>query len=147
MFDKILIICTGNICRSPYAKEKLHNLLPDKQVDSAGIATLKSGLQDQAAEPVAVKVAIEFGIDISFHRAKQVTLDLVIQYDLILAMEREQIEALCDQIPTARHKSFLLGHWIGLSKIEDPYNKSEHEFRQAFINIDKALEAWARKLL
>ncbi len=146
MFNRILVICTGNICRSPYAEARLKQLLPDKHIDSAGVATEKSKLQDSPADPKAIKVGQEQGLDLSLHKAKQVTQQIVDDVDLILAMERDQIEQLCEIIPTARSKAFLFGHWIGLSTIDDPYLQDESAFRQAFVNIDKAAQSWQRKL-
>lgn len=146
MFKSILVICTGNICRSPYGEFKLKQLLPDLVITSAGVATEKSGLQDKPADAMAIDIAAEFGADISSHKAKQVTAELVEQYDLILAMERNQLEQLCELIPTARHKTFLFGHWVGVSTIDDPYRKDQHAFRQAFTTINSAAESWARKL-
>ena len=146
MFDRILVICTGNICRSPYGEVKLKHLLPDKVIYSAGVATAKSALERSPADPLAVEVAHDLGFDITAHRAQQVTQAMVDDVDLILAMERNQIEVLCNKFPTARSKSFLFGHWIGLSTIDDPYRKGETAFRQAFSNIDKAAESWLRKL-
>ncbi|MDC0609977.1 low molecular weight phosphotyrosine protein phosphatase [Vibrio sp.] len=146
MFDSILLICTGNICRSPFAEAKLKELLPGRRVDSAGVATLKSGLVGQGADPLAIEVAKEWTLDLNDHQAKQISEELVESYDLILAMESAQIERLCTTIPTARHKCFPIGYWIGMSVIEDPYKKDEHAFRQAFTNIDKALLSWAKKL-
>ncbi|MGX9418422.1 low molecular weight protein-tyrosine-phosphatase [Vibrio sp. WJH972] len=146
MFDRILVICTGNICRSPYGEEKLKHLLPNKVVSSAGVATKKSGLERSPADPLAIEVARDLGYDLSAHRARQVTFDMIDDVDLILAMERNQIEVLCEKFPTARSKAFLFGHWIGLSTIDDPYRKGEASFRQAFSNIDKAADSWLRKL-
>lgn len=146
MFNSILVLCTGNICRSPYGEAKLKAAMPNKRITSAGVATEKSQLQGKPADPLAVKVAQDMGIDISLHQAKQVTQDLIDDYDLILAMERNQLETLCQKFPTARHKSFLYGHWIGLSTIDDPYQKEEQAFRQAFINIDRATDSWLRKI-
>lgn len=146
MFKRILVICTGNICRSPYGEAKLKQLLPDLFIDSAGVATEKSRLQDAPADPSAIKVAQQLGMDISAHRAKQVTQAMVDDVELILAMERNQIDLLCEMIPTARSKAFLFGHWVGLSTIDDPYQQEESAFKQAFANIDKAAEAWGRKL-
>jgi protein-tyrosine phosphatase len=146
LFDRILVICTANICRSPYAEAKLKQLLPNKVIDSAGVATEKSRLQHSPADPMAVNVAQALGFELDEHRAKQITQEMVDNADLILAMERNQIEVLCEMIPTARSKAFLFGHWIGLSTIDDPYRKDESAFRQAFANIDKAAESWLRKL-
>ncbi|WED20605.1 low molecular weight phosphotyrosine protein phosphatase [Vibrio sp. JC009] len=146
MFNSILVICAGNICRSPYGEFRLKALLPGKKITSAGVATKISNLQDKPADILAIEVAGEFNADITEHRAKQVTQELVDEYDLILCMERNQLEKLCELHPTARHKSFVFGHWVGSSTIEDPYQKDVHAFRQAFTNIDNAAESWARKL-
>ncbi len=146
MFSRILVLCTGNICRSPYAEAKLKSLLPDLVITSAGVSTDKSGLVDKPADPLAIAVAKDCGLDISAHRAKQVTQQMVDDFDLILAMERNQLEVLCEKVPTARSKGFVIGQWIGLSTIEDPYRKDEHAFRQAFSHIDRAAESWVRKL-
>lgn len=146
MFNSILVICTGNICRSPYAEHKLKQLLPDMKITSAGVATSKSKLDDAPADSQAIDVAKEFDVDISGHVAKQATQKLVDEFDLILAMERNQLDILCEDFPTARHKGFLFGHWVGMSVIEDPFQKDEHAFRQAFTNIDSAALAWVRKL-
>jgi protein-tyrosine phosphatase len=146
LFNSILVICTGNICRSPYADAKLRSMMLDRRIVSAGVATNTSQLEGYPAAPLAVKVAADMGLDISSHRAKQVTQQLVEEFDLILAMERNQLDKLCEMHPNARHKVFLLGHWIGLSTIEDPYQKNEAVFRQVFINIDRAAEAWARRI-
>ncbi len=146
MFIRILVLCTGNICRSPYAEAKLKSLLPDLVITSAGVSTDKSGLVNKPADPLAIAVAKDFGFDISNHSAKQVTQALIDDYDLILAMERNQLDLLCKKFPTARSKGFVIGQWIGLSSIDDPYRKDEHAFRQAFSHIDMAAESWARKL-
>lgn len=146
LFTRILVLCTGNICRSPYGEAKLKSLLPDLTITSAGIATEKSGLVDKPADPMAIAAAKDFGFDISNHRAKQVTQQLVDDCDLIFAMERNQLDVLCEKIPTARSKGFVIGQWIGLSTIDDPFQKDEHAFRQAFSHIDRAAESWARKL-
>jgi protein-tyrosine phosphatase len=119
----------------------------NKRIVSAGVATNTSQLEGYPAAPLAVKVAADMGIDISSHRAKQVTQQLVDDFDLILAMERNQLDKLCEKHPNARHKVFLFGYWIGLSTIEDPYQKNEATFRQVFINIDRAAEAWTKKLM
>jgi predicted protein tyrosine phosphatase len=53
MFDSILVVCTGNICRSPIGERYLRNLLPDKKIDSAGTGALI----EHAADDSAIKVA------------------------------------------------------------------------------------------
>jgi protein-tyrosine-phosphatase len=94
MFN-ILMICTGNICRSPMAEGLLRHLLPPSledvvQVSSAGTYALHG---NQPA-PHAVTTMARSGIDISGHRARMVTRELLRQADLSLVMEKAHLGAL-----------------------------------------------------
>ena len=146
MRKSVLVICTGNICRSPYAESKLKQLLPGSIIGSAGLATKVSRLQGKPANRVAIKTAIENDIDISQHRANQLTNELVDEFNIILVMEQEQMSELIDKFPTAKHKTFLFGQWINVNCIEDPYRQGKHVFRYVFSTINKAAEEWAKKL-
>jgi protein-tyrosine phosphatase len=53
MFNSVLVICTGNICRSPTAERRLRQLLPDKKIDSAGVGALVGHEADQQASLTA----------------------------------------------------------------------------------------------
>ena len=84
MFNTILVVCTGNICRSPLGERYLRKLLPDRQIDSAGTQALVGHNADQSA----MKVAAEHGISLEGHIGRQFTSSLSRQYDLILVMEK-----------------------------------------------------------
>jgi len=146
MFNKILVVCVGNICRSPIGERALQKLLVDKQVASAGIAVEKSRLVGRPADDKAILVAAENGIDLENHQSQQVTPKLCTQYDLILVMEKGHIEALTQISPEARGKTMLFSQWIGQQDIPDPYRQSREAFEHAFKLIDKAAKAWAEKL-
>ena len=62
MFNKILVVCVGNICRSPTGERVLQNLLPNKEVASAGIAAEKSRLIGKPADDTAILIAAEMGL-------------------------------------------------------------------------------------
>lgn len=141
----MLVICTGNICRSPYGEYKLRKLLPELNITSAGLDTDMHRLTGKPADSVAVRVAAESQIDLRQHRAKQVTEEMVNQYDVILVMEQSHMEAICDYFPNIRHKVFMFSQWVGASCIEDPYRRGELSFRMAFTLLDDAAEAWVRK--
>ncbi|MCE9679169.1 low molecular weight phosphotyrosine protein phosphatase [Shewanella sp. AS1] len=146
MFEKILVVCVGNICRSPTAEYRLKALLPNKQVSSAGI----SALVDKGADSTATEVAAQHGLDLQAHRARQLTADLCHQADLILVMEQGHINAVTKLAPEARGKTMLLGRWLntesGLQDIPDPYRQSKEAFEHVYSLIDAAAEAWAVKL-
>ena len=86
---KMLVVCTGNICRSPMAEGMLKNDLPDR---FAGQLTISSAgthaLHGNMAQPHAIEVMQGFGIDISRHRARQLSGAMIRYADLILVMEK-----------------------------------------------------------
>ncbi|MVY95424.1 protein tyrosine phosphatase, partial [Enterobacteriaceae bacterium 8376wD7] len=81
MFNSILVVCTGNICRSPIGERILKQLLPTMQVDSAGTAALI----DHNADNSAIKIAKKHGISLAGHKGKKFTAKLARNYDLIFA--------------------------------------------------------------
>ncbi|HCH7883663.1 protein tyrosine phosphatase [Raoultella ornithinolytica] len=142
MFDSILIVCTGNICRSPIGERYLKILLPSKKIDSAGTGALIN----HEADASAVKIAEKQGISLSGHKARQFTSSLAREYDLILAMEKHHIEQIGRIAPEARGKTMLFGHWLDHREIPDPYRKSEEAFASVFNLIEQAGQLWAGKL-
>ena len=81
MFNNILVVCVGNICRSPSGERVLQTLLPSKHIASAGIGAEKSCLVGKPADEMATQVAAEHGVDLSNHHAQQLTSALCSQYD------------------------------------------------------------------
>lgn len=146
MFNKILVVCVGNICRSPTGERLLQQMLPNKHVASAGIGTKKSGLVDKPADQLASQVASEHGLSLDEHHAQQLTPALCHEYDLILVMESGHIEAVCQIAPEVRGKTMLFGQWMPTKEIPDPYRKSKEAFDFAFELIHKAAQAWQSKI-
>ncbi|MCD9467702.1 low molecular weight phosphotyrosine protein phosphatase [Photobacterium iliopiscarium] len=146
MFNKILVVCVGNICRSPSGERILQAKFPNKQITSAGIATVKSGLAGQAANKMAAEVALAHGYSLDGHQAQQLTSELCCDYDLILVMEKGHIDAVSSIAPEARGKIMLFGQWIGQQDIPDPYRQSKEAFDHAYELIENAAVAWAKKI-
>lgn len=146
MFNKILVVCVGNICRSPTGERILQKLLPNKEVASAGIAAEKSRLIGKPADEIAILIAAENSVDVENHKSQQVTPQLCAQYDLILVMEKGHIEALSQISPESRGKTMLFGQWIGQKNIPDPYRQSREAFEYAYKLLEDAAKAWAKKL-
>ncbi|EJR0222778.1 arsenate reductase/protein-tyrosine-phosphatase family protein [Raoultella planticola] len=142
MFDSILVVCTGNICRSPLGERFLRMALPDKKVDSAGTGALVG----HSADPSAVKVAAKHGLSLEGHIGCQFTARMARQYDLILVMEKIHLEQIGQIAPEARGKTMLFGHWINQRDIPDPYRKSEEAFSSVYQLIEQAAQRWAEKL-
>ncbi|MDT7526305.1 MULTISPECIES: low molecular weight protein-tyrosine-phosphatase [Idiomarinaceae] len=150
MFDKILVVCVGNICRSPTAEHMLRARLPHKHVRSAGLATEKSGLAGNGIDAQAKSIAAQHGLMIEDHVATQISNDLVKWADLVLVMEQGHREQLARMYPEARGKTLLLGNWLGAKHeakdIPDPYRKSDEAFIFVYELLEAAVDSWVNKL-
>jgi protein-tyrosine phosphatase len=144
LFKKILIVCIGNICRSPTAEHLLGVALAPSgiQVSSAGLAALR----DHPLEPLAGQVLEEHGHMPHAHRARQLDAGAVSEADLILVMEQRHIDGVLNLAPEARGKVFLLGKWQHDREITDPYRQGKPAFVQAYALIEQAAQAWAQRL-
>ncbi|GKW54137.1 phosphotyrosine protein phosphatase [Pseudoalteromonas sp. NCCP-2140] len=144
MFDSVLVVCAGNICRSPTAEYVLKSKLQGKSiaVSSAGL----TALEGKPADAMAQKLTQEQGIDMSAHAGRQISSSLVMQNSVILVMEKRHLDDLCSRYPQARGKTFLLGKWIGDKEIPDPYRQSEEAFKHVYELIDSACSAWQKYL-
>jgi protein-tyrosine phosphatase len=148
-YKNILVVCQGNICRSPVAEAMLRRQFPDKQVQSAGI-TAMSG---HDADAVAAELASADGLDLSAHQARQLTQEHLQWADLVLVMSHNQRAQIGQKEPGAMGKTLLLGHWLKTvggagqgQDIPDPYKKSRDVFEHVHRLMAQAVAAWASKL-
>lgn len=142
MFNKILVVCVGNICRSPTAERLLKSYQPQLTVTSAGLGALVG----KGADDGAIRVAQQHNLSLDGHCAKQVSGKMCREYDLILAMEKRHISAICEMAPEMRGKVMLFGHWDGEREIPDPYRKSHDAFEAVYGLLDQSAQQWANAL-
>ncbi len=142
MFDSILVVCVGNICRSPTGEYLLKNLLPNKKISSAGLGALVG----KSADLTASDIAQQHGISLKGHQGKQLTVSMCREYDLILVMEKGHIDAVCRLSPEVRGKTMLFGHWLGHREIADPYRQSREAFEFVYRLLDESAQKWASAL-
>lgn len=144
MFKSILVVCAGNICRSPTGEYLLKDKLTDSDitVSSAGLTALVG----KGAEVTASSIALTNNIDMSEHKGRQLSTSLIAENDLILVMEEHHLSDLLSQYPQARGKTFLLGKWIDDKEVPDPYRKSQEAFEHVYQLIDQACSAWVKYL-
>jgi protein-tyrosine phosphatase len=139
--NSILVVCEGNICRSPMAQGLLQAALPRVRVRSAGLGALIG----MPADEVAVQLLKERSIDISEHRATQITRGMCLDADLVFVMSRAQRERVEDMYPLARGRVFRLGEYTK-QDIPDPYRKPESAFRNALLLVDESVREWLRRI-
>ena len=142
MFEKILIVCVGNICRSPTAEILFKQKLPHKQIASAGLHALVGHNIDSKARGIVEK----HGINVQQHTAQQFSSELGREYDLILVMEKRHRDEIASRFPECLAKTMLLNHWLGGKDIPDPYKKSDEVFEQIYTMLTKATDSWVAKL-
>lgn len=145
MFQRILIVCTGNICRSPVAAAMLQSRLPELTVSSAGLGALVG----QSVDAQARRLAEAEGLDVDAHKARQLETGMLAAADLVLVMTDNQRQALAKRWPEARGKTLLLGKWLNLEHemdIPDPYRKSDDVFEHVHRLLKEATCLWADKL-
>ncbi|GAL57474.1 low molecular weight protein-tyrosine-phosphatase Wzb [Pseudescherichia vulneris] len=142
MFNKILVVCVGNICRSPTGERLLKHYQPALTVESAGLGALVG----KGADATATSVAQDNQLSLAGHSARQITGQMCREYDLILVMEKRHIAALCEIAPEMRGKVMLFGHWDGEREIPDPYRKSREAFEAVYTLLDRSARQWAQAL-
>lgn len=145
MFSRVLIVCTGNICRSPMAEGLLRAKLAGQggvSVTSAGIAALSG----HPAHYIARSLLAERRIDIRAHRARQVDRVMLSASDLILVAESTQGAWLMSRFPGTRDRVHRLGKWCGLD-VPDPFGKPRSAFVDALALMDECVDDWTESLL
>lgn len=140
---KFLMVCLGNICRSPIAegimKAKLAAANVQGKVDSAGVLSYHSG---EAPDKRAISVAGKYQVDISGQVARQFRKSDFIDFDVILVMDRSvhaEIAALA-QNDEQRNKVRLFLEFAGIKEITevpDPYYGGQEGFEMVFNMLDE----------
>lgn len=146
MTKRILVVCTGNICRSPVAAAMLQKDNADIEVMSAGLAAGNGG-----AEPRIAALAKADGYDLSQHQARQVDRNSLVNADLVLVMSAKQRQMIARSWPEMLGKTLLFGMWqtdkpVSERDIPDPYQRSDEVCELVYEVIKTASMAWREKL-
>ncbi|MGB9776153.1 MAG: low molecular weight protein arginine phosphatase [Anaerolineae bacterium] len=146
----ILLVCTGNLCRSPMAAALLRCYL---EGDSArqNWRVLSAGLWAEDGEPAsagAVMAMAERGIDLTGHRSRRLTPQMVEEADLILGMTPPHVEAMRQAFPEARDRIYLLAEMAGESHgIADPYGLSPVTYRATANEIERLIRGGYERIV
>ncbi len=142
----VLIVCTGNTCRSPMAE----SLLKDKlkaQVESMTFRIVSAGVAAQPGGPAsegALQAMKERGLSLDDHQSRSISQSLLERSDLILTMTSNHRQAILSRWPHVSSKVFCLAP--AGSDISDPYGGPIEAYRKCADRIDQCLDEWVEKL-
>lgn len=136
----VLVVCHGNICRSPFAAALLARdvAAADVRVESAGFVG-----PDRACPREAVVVAARWGVDLSGHRSQLLTPDLARGADLIVVMDPAQGRAICDRFGMSSRAILPLGDLdplpLATQVILDPVEQGPDVFAKSYQRIERCI--------
>lgn len=139
--QSVMLVCTGNICRSPLAEGLLRQHLPQLRVYSSGLAAMVG----QPATAPTLEVAQSMGVDIGAHRAQQINAFLVQSAQLILTAELRQKQEIERLYPLSRGRVFRICE-AGREDIPDPYLGDDACYQASAILTAQGIQDWAQKI-
>lgn len=143
---KFLFVCTGNTCRSPMAAGIFRKYLSEKlqcevdQLDKMGYKISSAGIMDLESSPASVEARAACaakGIDITSHRSKVLSQELIEENDFIFGMGRTHIERVAAISPEAANKCMLMAE---NKDIPDPIGQGQQVFNRCADLIEKAVK-------
>lgn len=145
---KLLVVCLGNICRSPLAEGALRRRIAESplagevEVDSAGTGDWHVG---QPPDPRAIACARRHGVDIAMLRGRQLSAGDFHEFDWLLCADANNLRDVLRVAPAgARHRVALLMEWAGVQAgggIPDPYTGGAEHFEEVWQMVDAAAQA------
>ncbi len=143
---KILMVCLGNICRSPLAegimKEKVRRHGLDWHVDSAGTGGWHEG---ERPDSRSIRVGRKYGIDIASQRARKIKHGDITEFDLILTMDTDNhdaVRSMARQINADENKVQMIMNFLHPGQnisVPDPYWNNDG-FEEVYHMLDKACD-------
>ncbi len=146
---KVLMVCLGNICRSPLAEGILRSKVDPHMVDvdSAGTAGYHIG---NSPDPRSIAVAQKYGIDISAQICRKFVPEDFLRYDTIYAMDLSNYNDIIAQTTDDDHqkkvKLLLDTVSVGINEVPDPYYGGTNGFEKVFHLISQACDTIAQNL-
>ncbi|WP_063781236.1 arsenate reductase/protein-tyrosine-phosphatase family protein [Streptomyces maremycinicus] len=131
MMRRVLIVCLGNYCRSPFAALALaHRGGTELEVRSAGLIGKWEG---EPAHMAMVKAAGRLGLDLTTHRARQITLEMMAWADTIVAMDTHVRDVLIDVCGESNQSKLAL--YLRDRDVPDPMGQAQEAFNECAVLI------------
>jgi protein-tyrosine phosphatase len=140
----ILVVCNGNLCRSPYLEALLRRALPDVVVSSAGMTG-----PGRPVPEVGRDIAARRGLDLTQHRSRLLTRDMLATADLVVVMDRLMARYLGVSLRVPRDRIVIAGdldRFGGSRTIRDPWRQTQIVFESSYARLDRAAETLVASL-
>ena len=149
MIRRILLVCTGNICRSPLAEALLKRDLAARGLEEIEVGSAGTGAWDGApASEGAYLVGLERGLDLSGHRARLLTRELVEGADLVFTMARHH-RARVEELG-GEGRVFVFGEYAGRdgedAEVSDPFGGDLDVYRDTCVELEALSAAVTERL-
>jgi len=133
---KILVVCYGNVCRSPYLQAVLQRALPKTEISSAGFVGA-----DRAVPDASLTISAKRGLDLSRFRSRPLVPGVVTGADLIIVMDAHQGHEIAARFPVNRARIVVAGDldpkFVETRAIRDPWNQPSEVFEESFDRLDR----------
>lgn len=139
---QILVVCTGNICRSPVGAALLKECLDQKGLTDWSVTSAGTWAQvERGPSQFSMEIMAEQGLDIQDHLAEMIELSHMQEADLVLCMESGHVEALKAEFPDERDKVFLISEMADRRyNISDPYGKNKDSYYRMVQDLSGIIE-------
>ena len=142
---EILVVCYGNVCRSPYLQAVLQRALPDIVVKSAGFVG-----SDRAVPEISLALSAKRGLDLSLYRSRPLIQSTVRSADLVIVMDSNQARLIGMLFPMNHAPIVVAGdldpEFDSSRAIADPWNQSNDVFESSFNRLDRCAATLVRIL-